>query len=480
MTFRAHPITIVVNLRRFLYLIIISVIRGLLAAFQGGLTGWLRGAWVDVLVVLVMVGLSVLQWRALVYRYEGEHLEIDSGALVRKRVLVPLGSIVTLSAIHSFYLRPFRAVRLRMDTLGGGSREADFIVLVHRDTAERAMALHAGEEQAMVRRYTPRTTSVLALAFLTSNSLAGIVFIATLISQSGKLVGAEFSQQLVDTWETTARTLAFGIPPAAAAVAYALLFGWVVGFAITFLRYKNFNVRRSGELLKIAGGEFTHREYAFSTRRINFLDIRQSLTSKFLKIYSLYIYSIGYGKYKDDIACLMPAENKKDFAANLKLLLWEMEPIPRQLAPAKGGILRFLALPLALGIGIPAVMGLARLLFPDWWEFVLFLGLMGLVPVLYFFIIRVMDYRTGGLAFDGENYTIRYSAGMYLHTVVIPARRVILIENRQSLMQRRKDRCDCHIFTVAEGRMCHILRGLDRKKAEEFLNKSYNIYKSSK
>ncbi len=62
------------------------------------------------------------------------------------------------------------------------------------------------------------------------NTLTGVVFASTLISQSGNLLGKEFEDQLVVKLTDIARVLAFGLPPAAALLAYILLGGWLISF----------------------------------------------------------------------------------------------------------------------------------------------------------------------------------------------------------------------------------------------------------
>ena len=58
---RVHPITILGNLWRVLYLIIIPVLRGFFSALGNNLAGWLSGAWADILILLLMVAIAVLR-----------------------------------------------------------------------------------------------------------------------------------------------------------------------------------------------------------------------------------------------------------------------------------------------------------------------------------------------------------------------------------------------------------------------------------
>lgn len=472
--YRAHPITILGNLWRVVYLIIIPLLRGFFAALGNNLTGWLAGAWADVLILLLMVAIAVLRWWRLTYRWDEDTLYITSGVLFQRETLIPWRKIVTISVMHPFYLQPFRAARVRVDTMGGSRSNADLTILLSPGNADALLQWGKGPKaQGTLAKgtgiYTPRNSSILALSILNSNSLAGIVFIATFISQSGELLGAEFSRLLIDTFEETTRSLAFGIPPAAAALAYLLLVGWAVGFIRTFLRYKNMQVSRQGDSLHIVGGTVTTREYLVKYGEINFIDIRQSLTTRVMGLYSLYISAVGYGKQKEDITCLVPTEGEFRFQKHRAQLFPNLSPAACTLPASRKGILRFLAQPLCLCFGVPIATGVITWRMEGWTSFALFVGGMAMVPCVVFLLARIFDYRTGGLARQGDVFTLRYSRGFYLHTVVVQRDKMVQIELRQGFLQRFGGTCDVLIRTRGEGRMVHRCRAIDRKKAEKLL-----------
>jgi len=458
---RAHPFTILQNLWRVLYLTIIPVLRGFLGALRGGFSGWLRGAWIDVLVMLLMIAIAVWRWRRVTYEPDDSGIRVRSGLIYYKDNHIPWNRVVTVSLNFPLLLKPFHAVRLRADTLGGSFKDADFTMLLSPAAAEAVISgqretLHSREK----RQYAPSTRSILALSLLTSNSFAGIVFISTFISQSGRLLGREFSDMLIGTMEEVTRFLAFGIPPAAAMIAYALLTGWLIAFLNTFVRYKNMLVERREHTLAISGGLLTQREYLIQAQDINFLDIRQSISTKLLNLRSLYISAVGYGKQKDDISCVIPTEQDKVFTKHQSALFPGFSPTPRQLAPTNSVVFRFIGFSLFLCGAILLAVALLIWRFPGWRSFILFVGLMLMVPAVILLIVRFLDFRSGGVSFDGELYTLRYSSGLYIHTVVVPANKIVMVQLRQSLLQKRGKTCDLLINTVAEGRFLHKCCGL--------------------
>lgn len=468
-TFHAHPLTIVTNLGRVLYLIIIPVLRGVWGVLRGDYTTWAGGAWIDLTILAVMLFAAVLRWYVLTYRYSAAGLYVTKGLFQRRKTCIPWERVTTVSVVLPFFLRPLRAARLHADTLGGGWRGADFTVLLRPRVARQILRQVNDAPDAGGFNYTPGTRSILALSLLTSNSFVGIVFIATFISQSGKLLGNRFSIMLLGTVEELIRALAFGIPPAAAMLAYLLLAGWLVAFWMTFVRYKNMFISRKEGQLSIRGGLFTHREYAIHTGGINFIDVRQTVLTKALRLKSLYISAVGYGKQRDDISCIVPTETHPVFSSCCEHLFPAFKTRANDLAPPRRGVLRFIASPLTLCLLIPAVMFVFLYLFPAWTTFTLFVGLMLMVPCLFFLAVRVMDFATSGFSAADGQMTMRYSKGFYLHTVTIPCHKVALYELRQSPIQRISGSCDLFVRTYAESRYVHRCRNLNRQRLEKLL-----------
>lgn len=72
--------------------------------------------------------------------------------------------------------------------------------------------------------------AIVALSLATSNSFAGILLLSTLISQTGQLLGEEFADRVYGAFAQVSRQMAFGIPPAAAFLAYLILAGGPLPF----------------------------------------------------------------------------------------------------------------------------------------------------------------------------------------------------------------------------------------------------------
>jgi len=466
---RTHPIMLVQFVWRFLFLLILPVLRGFWAAASGGsLSGWLSGAWMDLLSVFSIFALAFLQWWCLTYQATAEGLLVESGIFFRRSFQIPNRRVTTLTVVRPFYLKPFGAVYLRADTLAGGVERTDLTLTLSRKKAREI--LEERRENLCRGGWTERTlhpgkASIAFLSAALSSSLAGVVFFATFISQAGSLLGEEFSDRIYGTFERFTKAMAWGLPPATAALAYLLLFGWLFTFVRNLVRHIPFQVSRAKDALSIRGGCITDRVYSVRVRDINFVDIRQTVLARMLRLHSAFIHAVGYGKAKDDVSAVIPACRRPEMLRQLRMILPEFTLTPRQAKPNFGAWMRFVMDALWPCLLLPAATWALASWFPSWRDFALFTGIMACVPAYWFLTVRLIDFATSGIGRTGDCYTLRYSSGYSLHTVVLPKSHVARILLRQSPIQMLDDRCDIKIYSTAENHRVHHIRNIDRKEA---------------
>lgn len=475
--YKAHPIMIFFNLRRVLFLVAIPVFRGLIAVVQGGLDAWGQGIWLDLVIFSSMILIAFFRWFVCRYWFDQQGIWIKSGVFISRTITLEWDKVTTFAVVNPLFLRLFHASFLRIDTLGGGHRNADVRLYLHCDAADALANVYtktSRQTKAVTKdesTFVPSFGSILALAFLSTNAFAGVIYIATFISQSGRLLGNRFSHMLLGTFEEVARSLAFHIiPPAAAAIAVAMVLAWLIGAIFAILRYKNFNIRRNGNALDLCGGLFTKRNYALTISDINYLDIRQNILTFILRYYSMYLAAVGCGKDKNDITCVIPFERKKTFEEISDSLFPEFQEGPLQVRPRWTGIMRYVATPVVLCLVVPfiTVKGIRR--FASWKTFILFVGLMVLVPCVLFLVVRVIEFVTSGIGIKDEFITMRFSHAFTIHTLMVPQEKIVKIELVQTLFQQvTGSNCDILVYTISEGKQMHKCRNLNKEEVEKLL-----------
>jgi uncharacterized membrane protein YdbT with pleckstrin-like domain len=445
---RAHPVTIFANLRRVLFLALIPLLRAL----------WFSLVWQDILAILLMLCLAIWLWWRVGFRFDSERLEIRTGLLIRQTLHIPWSRVIIVSFLTHFSLAPFRAIKLRVETLGGTKT-----VFIQQSRAAALKILISGSNNTE-SIYKPTRGKIAALSLLTSNSFGGILYLSAFVSGSGKLLGRTFSGARHTAFERAASLrplgLALGLPPAASALAVLLLAGWLLGFGRMFLRCYGFRFTRRDGRLSVSGGFLSRYEYHWSLNNLFYADIRQSLITKLLKLHSLYIREL----------CVIFTEKKESFEKQREKLLPELAPAPRQLKPDFGAILRFISFPLLALAAIWPVFGLIIRVYPGFGDFFGFAAVMAAALTCWYLAVKLVDFFSSGFSFDGKSYTLRYSKRLTLHTVVIPKERVAALKIRRSPLMRLGPYCDLILYTKHKSRRTHVCPGLIKTEVINFLN----------
>ena len=466
---RTHPITILEFVYKYLYLLLIPVLRGLfyLLTTSHDVYGWLSGAWMDLLVVAFILFASYLRWRFQFYRFDGQGLTVRKGILIRWTFTIPESAISTLAVEEPFFLRPFRAVHLLADTEAGPFQRADCRLVLLKEDAYELLKEYGREHSHNPRLYRPRWTDIAFLSIIVSNTLTGVVFLATFFNKAGDILGEEFRRRLFDRLEGMASLLVF-LPQTGAILALLFLGGWLVGFIRNFVRLIYFTVQREEGVLTIHSGWLTKRTYSCRVDAVNYLDYRQSILTRMMGLYTVFVQCVGYGK-GDVLAVLIPAADTRSCRRTMRMLLPEMTGRPRQIQPPHGSVIRYAMLPFAACLFVPAATAVVCRFFPGWRQLIVFLGVMLTLPFVWLLILRIMDRCTAGISVSSRQLTLRYSRGYVLHTVVIPRGRVNYVRLRSSIFQKWAGNCDVLVYTYGEWGHCHKIKNLRLQDARELL-----------
>lgn len=451
---RAHPVNILENASRYLILLLFPVLRALLTSGEG-FYAWLNGAWMDLCVLALMMGLAIYRWYVYTFYFDRSGIYITKGAVIRQKRYLPFEELTAVSIEAPWYYYPIKTVRLKADTDGGSPRAADFAITIDRKTAEKIVVYskrRLENKQGVRRFYIPGNFYIAIFSLLTSNSITGVLYFATSISQAGNLFGKEFEERIVTQFTRIARLLAFGLPPFAAVVGYAILGFWGLSFVINLLKHLRFEASRQGGSLEVKAGLFTRRSYAIAVERINYLLIRQSLLSKWFGFFIVLIQCTGYGKAKNELSVLMPSGEADELKANLTMLLPDIPLVARKIKPKLVNLSRFLIPPLALigavlGIGLLAVRYL-----PEFRSSMIFLLVIAELPCVWWLAVKIFSFCFTGIGYNDRVVTLYYTFGYQVLTSSIPRDKISKIEISQTLFQISTKCCDVTFYSYAEGR----------------------------
>jgi uncharacterized membrane protein YdbT with pleckstrin-like domain len=456
---RPHPLFILRNLWRFAPLLIAPLLRGLiLAARKGSLDGYIDGMGFDIWVAATMVALSLADWQSMRYRATEQGVDYVRGVLRRRRGFIPAPAAYRMDQPLGYRL--VGAARLWIDTSAGSYRRSDFSVVATRR-----------EAQALVGRTTlpghrPTASKVAVMAFITSNASAGVLVLFATVRGMGRILGRGFERQVWGGLQQLAALLAFGLPPAAAAVGYLLIGGWALALMLGFLKFWGFRAARQDEQLTIATGLLSREHMRISAGSVSYVDIRRNLACVLLHLNTVLVLAPGLGGKP---AVVVPAAGKDEAENWIARLLPGLRPDPLVLRPARRAFIRYYSEPIWQLAGMVALVMVVTRLLPHWRDAAVYLGAMGALIPIWRLGLAVADLKTAGAGRGPERFTLAYGRGLYLHRVVVSMHSLTGIKIRRSPLQRLGRSCDILLTTCVEGRyVTHRLRSYPHAEATAF------------
>ncbi|MBZ4671387.1 MAG: rane-flanked domain [Oscillospiraceae bacterium] len=467
---RQHPAKIFYLVSRRFWLMLIPLARGLVA-LRWDFYSWVRGAWFDILIVL-FIGISAyLRWHCTYYKMESDHISIRTGILAKRNFCVPYEKSNVFLAEHKFFLRPFGAANLYLDTNAGGARKTDVSLTVPEKDCEQLFAA-IKKDGGIKASYQPGMKRLVVFSIMFSSTLSGVIYIGTLLSQSGKLLGRSLQAMLFTAMTDVSKSLALKIPPVALGISLFLFAGWLFSFLSSLLRHIRFAVSRNGERLEISGGFFTKRNYIINSYGINYADLKQNLLSKLFSVMSINIGCSGYGKGKNEIPVLIPITTKSQALSSLKMLLPKSVPGGYGIKPRWDYILRFITMPAIFCILIPLASKKLFMMFPFLGSIIIFVCIMGEIPALWMLFIKLCAWVSTGIFFDEKNIILRYSYWYSFHTVIIPKEKIAKISISQNIFQIMSGACDVKIYPAGESPKPHMAIALNINALSDLLKAS--------
>lgn len=461
---RQHPIAIFKYIGKYLYLLILPLIRGFLISLSGGFTAWLQNAWFDILFITAIIIFATMKWSCFTIKDYGKSIAIRYGCFNTRSYTIDKENITTLCSIETFYLRPFKIVKVKIDTPAGSAKTPDLVATLSQKNAQSIMKkqkIFLGKENYNLR-FKPRSLALVALSAISSNSFAGVLLLSTFVIQSGQIFGEEFSDRIYYSLEEFASKIAYGIPPFAVSFGLVIVFGWSLAFVSNLLRHYNFSVAMDESAIEIIGGLFTKRTYLLPRTHINYIDIRQTLFTKIIKVSSIFVDTIGYGKEKDDMSAIFPVASTHRIHKELEMSVPEFRVSTRQVRPTLSSIVKYTYYPILFLCCVPLAVHVLKASFPGFHETIQWVGAMCAVPLVWLIVVRVLDLATAGISCTNNCFTMRYSKGFTFHTVVIPKEKIISIKITTSLFQRFSNKCDVFVSSFSESAKTHSVKNLSR------------------
>ena len=112
---KQHPIALLQYTTRNFWLLLIPLLRGLFS-LDVDFYSWLSGAYLDVLVILVILGAAFFRWWNIRYEMTEKGISFSFGFFIKEDFFIPYKSMSAVSSKRALILRPIRAVKIAIET----------------------------------------------------------------------------------------------------------------------------------------------------------------------------------------------------------------------------------------------------------------------------------------------------------------------------------------------------------------------------
>nr|MDQ3328166.1 PH domain-containing protein [Chloroflexota bacterium] len=257
-----------------------------------------------VLLSLVAAGVwAVLSWRATVYFVQGNAFHFKRGVIGKNERTVPLDHIQSVDTVQGPVQRLFGVVEVRVETAGGGGKEADVsLAAVARPAAQQLQRDLAPQRPSAAAMDSPNAIAAspvpvrrlgagrLLLAGATSGQIGVALPIIFTISQLfDDVLTPDFVLEFTHDW------LPGSVSGLVVITAGVLVLAWLVAVVGTVLAYAGFSLSRDGDSLRITRGLLERREVTIPINRIQAVQVVENVLRQPLGLVLVKMESAGYG-----------------------------------------------------------------------------------------------------------------------------------------------------------------------------------------
>ena len=450
---RQHPIKILSYTTRSFWLLLIPLTRSLVA-MRYDIAQWLKGSWLEILIIIVIFSYAFLRWISLSYRIEKDCIVARKGYFGLMESKIYYSQVSSFSVCQGPLYRAFRASKIFIGTNSGGHGNTDLKLTIKRSEAAklfRLMNIKSHEQNKY--SYHPKRRQLFIFSLIFSSSLSGVLVFTTLLIESAKIVNDKMEERIrLGIYEFTKRVenIAVNLSPIAVLVALVFLATWLLSFTVNLMRHWNFSSIRHGENLIIRSGIITKKSHIIRRNKIVYTDMRQNLLMKIFRICSVRIRCAGYGKRNRELDAIIPITTNDEVACSMKLLMPGM-PLPKlTLRPRLRNIMRYLWSPIILSAVIPFTGITMRYFFPQWEDVIEFATFVLTIPAVWLVIVKTVSAFTTGIGFENGYIRLSYCNLYSFHTIIVPVENVSKISVYQTWAQFLKNNCSIKVYPTSK------------------------------
>lgn len=479
-----HKIIILRQSAKSIWLLIFPLLRSfnIILSDKEWFYHWLKGAWFDILFVAAIVFFGYIKWECSKIWLNDDDLVREEGIFCKVKTKMAYVNISSVTAERLFYLTPFNAVKLRIDTRSGFMTSADISLVVSEKTYSDLIKKIPGSSvsEKVETAMKPTALSIILFSIFFSSGLSGTVYIAAFFFQGGKIaqdmIGASISRITEQTEKISSR-LILRIPDAAIAVGLFFIAAWVLSITVNILRYSMFYIKADERNLYTIYGTANRREHRITTSHINYIDLRQNLIMKLFSAVAVHISCAGYGTAKRSLPVLLPVKKEKNIAADLEAI-GMVSGVKNDFNAKRYKIWQYIWLPTITAVFVFPLHIVISRLFPVFGGLSLFAAVMAEIPSVWLIVVKLVSFFTSGISLYDDNIMVRCCKWTGFHTLIANRKKLVKLSFEHTLFQKRKGICSVCMWFEGEKHIKYKVKAIavsDAKMIAKLLDREFRI-----
>ncbi|MCD7799729.1 MAG: PH domain-containing protein [Ruminococcus sp.] len=477
---RQHPLKMLSYSAKNLWLLIFPLLRGLFSIHFGdakALLDWFAGAWFDILTLLIILFTGYIRWQFSRFNIKDNQIVFSNGVIVRTRKVIPLKSISAVTEEKSFYLRPFKATKVLVNTRAG-TLDKDLSLIVNEEVLHwLRMAIGSNDvttDNSKSFEYKPNFWHTFFFSFIFSSTLTGAIYIFVFLFKAGSIVEQFLQRSVLDEFnlvtETVTDKLMLNVSPIFVGLSLIIAFSWILSFITNIVRYTKFRIKKNSQGVFIRTGVMTKRRYKICENMVNYTDLCQSFWTKIFKFVSINVNCSGYGSSTDEIPVFIPIMSRKNCQNTVSAIMPNMKIYPNNYKPRWTNFWRYTYKAIISCVLVLSIYFISMYFFPDAINIIKFLTLMVELPLMWYLIISIISLFTTGFSLKDNQLCIRYSKGFSFHTILVSDIKIAKVSITQTIFQKFSNTYNITFYLSTEQSHGHKVMGMPKSAIEPFLS----------
>lgn len=466
---KTHPLMIFKFTKRYIYILLLPIIRSLLNYGTIGVLS--RLVIMECVLAFLIIAVSVLRWLSFSVSFREDCIVVDSGIIIRRNAVMPLEKISVSYTERNPLIAAFGAVSARIDTDSGFRKKADFEIYFSKKTAELYESVIQPEKRGALC-YRSRFAMAVIMALANASALTGLIVLAPAVKRSGELLGNSIDNRLRDTLTFANAFLGKIVPPAATVIAVVFVAGFGVSFLLTLFRYMPFKLFTSGEKITVEHGLIAHHRSVINRDAINAVIISIPPVMRAMRFCWVGVSAAGYGKKRGESEVVLPAVNLRQ-ANDFQLGVFDISTEDKyDLTCPKRTMKRALFMPsVLLAASVLGELVLAL-------TFEMFSGMIVLIMtfiqfiILYLISVRVNYQKYGGISIYG-GVTMRSYKRLTIKKMRVKKDKTCMIALSQGPFERRYGVVRLAVTVRSEKPLTLKATNLDKTQTEKLIDRYF-------